>query len=203
MKKRININDVGKFWNWFEENCQKFGDKFENTALLGELDLWINKLGNFTWEVGPGKICNNALVISPNGDRELLQDTKKIINSASSCIDWEFYYAKPPKKWDLKFDFIINNGQTVHIDASHWKYCLMEYDDGMFAVIIKMQKLENLDDAEKLSVAEIVLDGILGEEKRIMLIATVDVVNEFEEALVGKENDISELSEHFSSLKNP
>ena len=77
---------VRKFWDWFSENCQNFGADFDNKALLESLDAWVTQLGNFSWEVGPGKIKDKALVISPGGGEDLLHGpklVKQVIDSAA------------------------------------------------------------------------------------------------------------------------
>jgi hypothetical protein len=200
MKYNINVDQVEKFWNWFYTNCQNFGDKFENKALLAELDVRVAKLGPFSWEIGPGKVEENAFVISPNGDIQMLEYTKSIIAKARHCHSWEFYYAKPPKKWELKFDYKTAEDKKLHIDASQWKYVLAQYEDGTFEIIIRPFPLLDLNDQDKLSVAEILLDGVLGEEARMKLISYIDVVEQFEEADQRGVSSIGVLSDHLSSL---
>lgn len=201
MTLKIKDKEIDRFWHWFSENCQSFGSKFENSVLLTELDTWISNLGDFSWEVGPGKIKENALVISPNGDFTMLEYTKKIVARAIPCNDWEYYYAKPPKKWDMKFDYETGNGQNINIDASSWEYVLLRYDDRKFDIKIKPDIFSQIGYEDKLVIAEILLDGILGEEKRMRLINFVDVVREFEAGDKRGINDINTLADHISSLK--
>jgi hypothetical protein len=197
---RINLTEVKGFWDWFSQNCQKFGSNFENTILLDELDERVNKLGDFSWEVGPGRVKENLLVISPNGNLDLLQDTREIIANSIECSDWEYYYAKPPKQWDLIFDFEMSDGNQIEIDASQWTYVLLKYADGMFTIIIKGQHLKQLNDDNKLTAAEIVLDGVLGEEIRIQKICEIDVVEEFESSYQNRASNIKELPNHFKTV---
>lgn len=63
---------VREFWEWFSKNCRNFGADFDNAELIEELDNWIRQLGDYSWELGPGKLKEYALVISPNGDADLL-----------------------------------------------------------------------------------------------------------------------------------
>lgn len=197
---KININKIEKFWNWFSENCQNFGIDFSNTALLETLDTKISDLGDFTWEVGPGKTADNALVISPNGDLELLTYSKEIIANAKNCTGWEYYYAKPAKQWELVFNFETTSGEQIEIDASNWEYVLLKYEDGMFEIILKAVNINGLGDDDKLMSAEILLDGIIGEELRMTTICSIDVVQEFEEGYRNKSSKIKNLSNHINSL---
>lgn len=171
LNNRIDLESIKKFWIWFSLNCQNFGNYFDNSNLINELDIWINKLGNFTWEIGPGKNTDNALIISPNGDVEKLKFTKMIIANAISCEGWEYYYAKPPKQWnDFKFYFETTNGNRFEVDASLWEYVLLKYEDGMYGIVIKSLQLSELDGDDTIIAMEIFLDGILGEKIRMQTI---------------------------------
>ena len=194
------MNFIKEFWNWFSENCQKFDNDFENTDLLYELDKRITDLGVFSWEIGPGKTSPNALVISPNGDIDLLPYTKDIIGQAKTCLGWEYYYAKPPKEWDLIFDFETSNGVQVHVDASLWEYVLLRYEDGMFEIIIKATNIKELNENDKLAIAEMLLDGVIGEELRMTSICLIEIVEEFENEYDDKASNIENLSKHINSL---
>lgn len=196
----LNITTIKKFWDWFSAHHNDFGEYFDNEELLSELDHKITDLGDFVWEIGPGINANNQLVISPGGDLDLLSNTKQIISCTKAVPNWEFHYAKPPKQWDFIFDLEKFDGSQVQIDASQWKYVLLKYDDGMFEIIIQTPDLKKLDEEEKLIASEILLDGILGEEKRMLLICDIDVVEEFEMQYANKSNDITKLSDQLISL---
>ena len=197
---RLDIFKVKQFWEWFLENCQNFGVDFDNTELLEELDEWIRRLGDFSWEVGPVNAKGNALVISPNGDADLLDVTKEIIKNAKECVGWEYYYAKPVKEWGLIFDFETNEGDLVEVDASKWEYVLLEYEDGLFEIIIKASDLRQLDESDGQVAAEVLLDGVLGEEMRIQTICAIDVVEEFDKEYREKAGNIKNLPEHVKAL---
>jgi len=192
------IGEIKNFWEWFLAHCNDFGEKFENEKLINELDERILNLGDFVWEIGPGVEHSHMLVISPGGDPELLKKTKEIISYSISCEGWEFYYSKPPKEWNLLFIFQKDNGEEIEIDGGHWKYTLLKFDDGMFKVIFKASGLSTLSTDERLTAAEIILDGILGEEFRILRIGEIGVVDEFEDQC--NSNDISSLEKDLKQL---
>jgi len=198
--EKLDIKNINNFWTWFSDNYKAIGQDFDNEELLNELNDRVNKLGEFAWEIGPGINSVNQLVISPGGDLDLLPYTKKIVSYAKDVPDWEFHYAKPPKQWELIFEFTKNDGSQIEINASQWEYVLLKYDDGMFEIIIQTYDLQQLDKDDKLTAAEILLDGILGEEKRMIYICCIDVVEEFEHQYRNKKSDIRELNNHINGL---
>ena len=66
-RPKIDTIKIAEFWTWFSENCDDFGVEFDNAELINELDKRIGRLGGFSWEIGLGKVKENALVISPGG----------------------------------------------------------------------------------------------------------------------------------------
>jgi len=196
------MNKIREFWSWFFNNCDKFGKNFSNDELLKELDKKVLLLGNgeLDWEIGPGKIKENALVISPNGNHELLPFTKEIIDNAKERENWEYYYAIPPKNWKLIFYFETNVKTKIRVDASKWQYILLKYEDNSFDIIIKVIDLPKLSQDDKLSIDEILLIGILGEELRLEYIEEIKIVNKFKISDLKNASSIQTLSDHFNQL---
>jgi hypothetical protein len=199
---KIDTLKVMQFWEWFSANCQNFGVDFDNIELLESLENWVTQLGDFSWEVGPGKVKDNMLVMSPNGDEGLIEAAKQIVSSATPCERWEYYYAKPSKEngWDLTFRFEADGEEVVDVDASSWEYTLLEYEDGMFEIIVKAPDLEELGESDKETSVEILLDGLLGEETRMQTICGIEVVVEFEEQYREKAGTIKNLPGHLRTL---
>lgn len=191
---------IKSFWEWFSKKQNDFGEKFENIDLLEELDERVGKLGDFSWEVGPGKIKENALTISPNGNYNLLKDTKEIVIKAIPCLNWEFYHAKPVKEWDLVFDFETEDEETVEINANEWCYVLEKFEDGTFRITVKTINIAQLTDEDQLIAVEILLDGVLGEEERLMKISEIEIVEEFDDKYKNKESNIKVLAAHLKQL---
>jgi hypothetical protein len=197
--KKLNKENIQKFWKWFSKNCNNFENNFENVRLIDQLDQEVGKLGNFTWEIGPGKQKENMLVISPNGDRELLTHTKEVVKSSIPCPNWEFLYAKPPKDWNFIFDFNINDN-IIAIDTIQWLYVLLKYQDDMLEIILKADNIEDFNYNDKLMAAEIALDSALGEENRLNNICGIEIVKSFPDRYKGKESSFKNIAEHIKRI---
>jgi hypothetical protein len=197
----VITSDVSEFWRWFVSVSDQFGERFENTPLLEELDRRITSLGPFAWELGPApKSSDSTLVISPAGRVELLRETKKIIDLAPPCPGWSFFPAKPPKEWERRFFMTDSKGKRVAVDASQWQYVLYKYPDGCFEIVIVAPDLARLAEEDRITAAEILLDGELGEEVRLSLIAEIEVVAEAMDASV-KTTPIVHISDHLGRLQ--
>lgn len=197
----VDIKQINSFWEWFSQNCNHFGNNFENESLLNELDEKILSLGNFSWEVGPGQIKSNQLVISPNGELNMLPYAKEIIEyrKSNECLDWEFYYAKPPKKWEYKLLYSYKECELV-IDISKWEYVLLQYEDGLLEIILKVPTDLDLEYDDQLAIADISLDSILGEEIRMIYIERIEIVHSFSNELESKASNIKTLNSVVNKL---
>jgi hypothetical protein len=70
----------------------------------------------------------------------------------------------------------------------------------MFEIIIKAPGLQQLDESDRQTAAEILLDGLLGEEVRMQTICGIDVVEEFEKPYGDKAGNIKNISDHLRTL---
>lgn len=166
---------VEEFWHWFLTAAPHFGEAFENEQLLAELDEKISSLGDFTWELGAGQVEPNALIISPHGDRNLLKETRAIVSRAPKVTGWEFHPAKLKKEWVPVFELNDAKDRPFLINAKHWRYALLKYPDGALEILVEAPNLAPLDDEYQRWAAEIVLDGLLGEQRRVETIDEISV----------------------------
>lgn len=197
-------HQVVDFWEWFRSICGHFGDRFENRRLVDELDARVAKLGRFSWELGPGVRDgkNNALVLTPCGDPDLLLETRQVIDVAPECPGWEFYPAKPPKKWQREFTLQDDDGSTIHIDASGARFVLLKYPDGVLDVLLADVNLTALPEGLRQTAGEVLLDGELGEERRMAFVRGVDIVGRFEVDMERKSSPIATLALHVEPLEH-
>jgi hypothetical protein len=169
---------VDAFWEWFQGVHDSFGDQFENSALISELDRRVNELGDFAWEVGPGHVAPNALAISPGGDRDRLVLAREVVMRAPHVPGWEFFAGKPAKGWMPRFTVDGPDGVAVDVDADAWRY-VVRHERGSRVILVEANNLPTLPTSYRRWAAEILLDSILGEELRLEAFDEVRVVDAF------------------------
>ena len=193
MKKKINL-----FWEWFASIANLLAPNFENETLLEEIDYKVSSLGNFSWEIGPGKVKDNSFTLSPNGNVELLKEAKYILSLSPIIDNWELHFAKQRKEWDFIFHLKQNNIEKP-FDAKKWKYVLFEFDDKTFDIIIESPDLMVLNEDDRYYAVQIALDGALGEEDRINKIKNIEIVTNAA-AYKSQLSKFENLFDHFTSI---
>lgn len=191
-----NINNISEFWNWFEfHNLELSSDKITN-ALIDELNDKILSLADLNWEIREGIEKPNMLIISAGGDNELLPISKEIIKTAPKLKDWEYCYYKPPKKWDYSLSLKNQIGFDKEINVDNWEYVLLRLDNGLFGIVIKADNIDTFKDDEKYTIADIVLENILGDDLSYSLIKNVEIINDFDTNQIKNKNNIKYLMSH-------
>lgn len=199
--EKVSKSKTVKFWNWFTESQSLLVPGKITPEFINILNERILELGDFNWEIREGKHKNYMLIISPGGDLDLLQDTYTIINLAPELDNWEFIHYKPAKKWDFKLTMKPNSKiNKKEVDVKKWEYILLDFSDGTYDIIIKADNLKLFNDNEKLTIADIVLESILGEELSLRLIKKVEFLEEFDKSDENKKNSIQVLKEHLAQL---
>ncbi len=165
---------ISELWAWFADRAELLARNTRNEAMHAELDARVSALGPLVWEIGPGLVKPNAFVVSPDGDRELLPLTTQIIAAAPPLADWEWHAARPPKQWNLTFELRADEASRS-IDASRWRYVLYDLGDDVFELTVYALFTEDLRDELRQAAVEIVLQGVLGERRRMSNIRRYDV----------------------------
>ena len=196
----INELQIREFWEWFSEVRHKLEDNFRNNELQAEVSQKVSSLGKYGWELGPGTEKRFSFVISPNGNADVLKETKEIINHAPLLSEWEFHAATPPKSWNEPVFKIRGSKGEYKIDASKWEYVLFQFPDNTFDIILRAPQIIKLNEKEKYTAAHILLQGILGEEVFIVHIVDIEIVSDFDEEYKNNSTQIIQLKEHIRSL---
>jgi hypothetical protein len=192
--KNINL-----FWTWFSAIADNLASNVEDNSLLTELDKKILKLDpRLSWEIGPGRTREWQLVISPNLDRELREVADAIIAEAPVLPRWQFYSSRRPKEWNYQFQLEIG-GRLKNVDASNWKFVLLEYPDDTIEILLEGRDALSLEDDQRWQAAAIVLESVLGEDA---LFGKVDfeLVDKLEPQYSPDARPIQELRKVFLSV---
>jgi hypothetical protein len=184
---------ISDFWNWIKDNIDNLKPKALTKEYIDLLDTKIQELGDFSWEIGfDNREKNNFLVISPEGDPELLEKSRAILNEVPKIDNWAFHSAKPPKQWKLIFNLFID-GIKVQFNANEWKYILYKYPDNVYDVVIKVPYSYKPYEEYFYQIGDIAVTGELGEAFVIEYINEIDLVFEFDGRDKGKEKDFVHL----------
>lgn len=200
--EKLNDTKIENLWRWFVANEKQIIDSFQNESLANHivenLDNLILDFGMFTWEIGPGKVKPWFLTISPNGDRDLIRVSQKIIEHAPNLDDWEFNYCKPAKDWDRRFIIYDSNMNEQNIDASNWKYVMLRNEDGMIDLILEAKNITHWDHDTARTAADIIVTSEIGEETKIQKILSVDIVDKLERQYNSRKTEIQYLKKHLN-----
>jgi hypothetical protein len=196
----LNDGDILGFWAWFATIADRLGNDFTNEALNDALDTRLARLGEIAWELGPGSIAESALAISPDGNPDLLPLTQRIVALAPDLPGWEFHSSRPARADNLEFSITTNSTDELAIDAHSWRYVLYRFPNKVFDIVIEQSNLAEATDDDRYTAAVVLLDGLLGEGKRLLRIRDIEPVVGLNADENKKANRITLLPQHLDSL---
>lgn len=195
----MSAHNIPPFWSWFEDNLGRLRNVVQNPShpdreyIVNSLDQYILAIGMFTWDIEAGTTKPWSLVISPNGDPELLELSRAIVEQAPELTDWEFYPARPRKAQPLKFIVYDEATDQQQVDATSWRYVLLPKGEGQFSLTIEAGNNRHLSEETLYKAADYLATCLTGEETRIMYIPRLRVVEELSEEHRQVSKPISEL----------
>lgn len=191
-------DEVRAFWNWFRGIAEHLaGDLDENQSAIDELDRRISEMG-LAWELGPGESSGRFLAISPDGDKSLLEVSRRVVNEAPRIEGWTFFPAKPARSAALEFSIRGDSGSDEEIDAQNWKYVLYRNKNGTFDIVLSQPNLSNLSENDRYAAAVVCVDALLGEQLRLELVEEIECIDTFTEAQAQQANNIQSLAAQFT-----
>ncbi len=206
MDKKLEQKKVELFWDWFEGYEARIRDvvedhtPYEREAVVRDLDDQILEFGMFTWEIGLGSARHYYLIISPNGDQQLLTRSRLIIQSAPDLPFWEFHFARPVKEWDLKFSLFDDMMNEHHVNASEWKFVLYQDRNNGIDVLIQAGNMVPLDTETKWTAGNMVVTSLIGEECRINNVNKIEIIDRFENLHSDPGTDMVYLKSSFDKI---
>lgn len=187
-------------WRWFyinEELIRKSLQKElreEQERIVQVLDNLVLDLGRFSWHIEMGEMKDWAFIISPNGDEELLKETREIISQAPELESWEFHYYKQSKIWNGKLSLYDSEYEIVEIDSSEWEFVLKKNSSHKFDLYFSANNIEHIDEETVKTAANLVVINEIGEEKRILNIERINFLTSANEEMINTKH-ISQLKE--------
>lgn len=191
-----------EFWQWFSSAAARIDKDPSNESVILEIDEQVSALGAFSWEIGPGVAKKWFFCISPSRDADLLSAAERLIAAAPKLDDWELLSAMPPKNWDHQFSMVYK-GRPLSIDASGWKYVLHQYPDGVLDITMYVKKIPSIPEDVLPLVADIVAEGILGEQLMMSCVNDVEALDQAAIDLSPSASPIRDLLAHVRELCGP
>ena len=193
---------IESFWDWFLNMENQFKGYFDDDPLINK-EFLIESMNNrvldfglFSWQMGQGKERPYYFTISPNGNQQRMELSKSIINTAPRLDDWELYFAKQAKDWDFKLLLYDNFMRECQIDVGLWQFSLMNKPGNKVDIYLKLNGTENIDIDTRLTAIDLAITNIIGEERKIMEVHKIEILEEN----TGIENNnltpISQLLDH-------
>ena len=171
---------IKQFWDWFIDNEYQFREVTDTKTVVELLNNQVLEFGVFAWELGVGVEKPHSFTISPNGDKKRLFLSRQIFKQAPELQHWEFNYCRPVRKdWDLTFE-VFNSSMIKQVyDASKWEFVLEEEDNQKIAILLKATNIVTIDFDDLPSIADLVVNNMLGEERRINDVHSIRFIDDF------------------------
>lgn len=204
---------IRDFWDWFQAHeaqivasvseCDSFWLETNVTPRVRGLEP-AGSHAPLNWEIGPGQVKEWRFALAPS-TRENLSYTMHAVSLAPYSERWEWYAFKPPKPSSCCQQVRLRraDGTQIYVDASAWQYVLKRLEDARFDILLVAQRLPTLSDADKLRIARLLIEGIVGERVVIERFRHAYIATAAEVPHGVPKSELSSLSEHLKSLNRP
>jgi hypothetical protein len=204
----IDEEKIESFWQWFVQNDvliknsieQELAD--ERSYIVEQLNNHILGFGMLKWDLGLDDSQNWFFTLSPNGDKDLLVITERIIDNAPHFLSWKFHASKQASSSGMIVSLYDNEMETLEIDASPWHYIAFIESDGKIELILEAKNVKNIDEDIIELAANLLVVNEIGEKMRILHVSTISIVSELSAEDEDSKYPISDLRNHFSVFEN-
>ena len=203
----IDEEKIESFWQWFVQNDIRIKNSIvqelaeERSYIIEQLDNHILGFGMLKWDLGLDDSQNWFFTLSPNGDKDLLAITERIIENAPHFLSWTFHASKQATFSSEKVSLYDNDMEPLEIDPSKWHYIAFIESDGKIELILEAKNVKNIDEEIIELAANLFVINEIGEKMRILNVSTISVVSEFTSEDEDSKYPILELRNHFSVFK--
>jgi hypothetical protein len=177
---------IDDFWKWFENNQAlleaviEAGGHPKTDEIVESLDQHILGMGKIKWQIGNPQPNAFSFTLSPNNQSEILKVTKAIISKAPQSSQWGFYHAAPATG-ELQLQVYDHNMDVQNIDANSWRAVIKNPGFGKIQLILEITNISHFDEDTQTIAADLVLNALLGEEKKINDLAGLELAFELED----------------------
>lgn len=202
----LNNDNIERFWQWFVKNERMIKECIENERsthrdlIIDQMNEHILGLGMLTWDMGLNDENNWFLMLSPNGDSEMLKVSQRAMSEAPEHMDWLFYSSRPAKNWNRQFVVYDELHDEQTIDASDWHYLVFDGDEDKLALIIEASNVSHLNEELAETAAEQFIIHELGELAWILQVGSVEIVSIVEPDHEEMKNHVSDLKDHLAEI---
>jgi hypothetical protein len=196
----FNDDNILRFWQWFVKNENTIKECVENTSskskeyVVEQMNEHILGQGVLTWDIGLNDSKEWFLMLSPNGDSDMLKVSERIIGEAPEHMNWQFHASKPAKIWDRQFMVYDDYMDELFIDASDWHFITFEEEDGKLDLVIEAKNISHLNPELAESASEQFVIQEIGEANSIIYFSSVVVVSNLESEDQSLKSPVSELN---------
>jgi len=204
----LNYDNIIGFWQWFVKNEKLIKDCIENEHstdrefIVEQMNEYILSFGVLTWDMGLNDDNNWFLMLSPNGDKDMLKVSQHIMIEAPEHMDWLFYASRPAKHWNRQFSVYDEYMDEQFIDASDWHYLFFENEDGKLALVVEAKNVAHLDIEIVETAGEQFVIHEIGELAWMTHIASVEIVPNLESEHEDEKTSVRELKAHLEDILN-
>lgn len=201
---KIQEEKIQTFWKWFIENEALIKSSIENESsteqahVVDQMNNFILDIGMLTWDLGLDDSNAWFLTLSPNGDKELLEISQRIIEHAPTHLDWAFHSSRQALVWERTFTVYNENMDEVEIDASSWHYIAQEESNRKIKLIFEAKNIQHLDEETAETAVNLFLVHEIGEKTKIVRVSSISIVHELESGYQEIKSSVNELKNHFS-----
>lgn len=101
----------------------------------------------------------------------------------------------------MQFSIEGADGTHLDIDARPWRYVLFKYPDNTFDIVLEQNNLHSVSDDDRYAAAVVLLDGAVGERRRLALLGGIEAVETLSSEHAPKANPMHYLAQHLDSLE--
>jgi hypothetical protein len=200
------VDKIEAFWCWFVQHNSFIQNSIQSESVkdratvVEKMNNYILDLGLFTWDLGLNEENTWFLTISPNGDRELLEISQRIMEDAPTHLDWEFHASKPAKNWNRIFFVYNEQMDEIEIDANYWNFVATPAGDGKIILFLEAKNIQILDAETAEQAANVFLVNEIGELAKISLLKDVKIIPKLEMNLENLKSSIEQLKNKLNSF---